>query len=115
MADHTNCSDLLPPVTAKAQQELATIKAHFISLAMKLKNTRQMPVDLFDIYPKTANLNELYAQLSYLKQCLDSFRPFNTAQLANLQKAFDTEYTYDSNRIEGNTLTLMETDLSTLL
>ena len=111
MIDHANNPDPLAPVTVKAQQELAGIKARFISLAMRLRDTRQMPVDLFEIYPKTANLNELYGQLSDLKQCLDSFRPFNTAQLANLQKAFDTEYTYESNRIEGNSLTLMETDL----
>ena len=111
MIDHTNNPDPLAPVTVKAQQELAAIKASFISLAMRLRDTRQMPVDLFEIYPKTANLNELYGQLSDLQQCLDSFRPFNKAQLANLQEVFDTEYTYESNRIEGNSLTLMETDL----
>lgn len=80
MINDTNNPDPLPPVTAKAQQELATIKAHFISLAMKLKDTRQMPVDFFEIYPKTANLDELYAQLADLKQCLDSFRPLNTLE-----------------------------------
>ena len=76
MVNHTNSPDPLLPVTAQAQQELATIKAHFISLAMKLKDTRQMPVDLFDIYPKTANLNELYGQLSDFKQCLDILRRY---------------------------------------
>jgi len=50
-------------------------------------------------------------QVDDLKRCLDSFRPLNPAQAANLQDAFDIEYTYDSNRIEGNTLTLMETHL----
>jgi len=111
MINHINNPDPLIQVTAEQQQELATIKAHFISLAMQLMDTHQMPVDLLSVYPATSNLDALYAQLSDLKKCLDSFRPFNVAQLANLQEAFDTEYTYESNRIEGNTLTLMETDL----
>ena len=42
---------------------------------------------------------------------LDSFRPFDPTQLEKLLEAFDIEYTYNSNRIEGNTLTLMETHL----
>jgi Fic family protein len=29
----------------------------------------------------------------------------------SIEKALDIEYTYDSNRIEGNTLSLRETDL----
>ena len=111
MINHINNPDPLIQATSEQQQELATIKEHFISLAMKLMDTNQIPVDLFNVYPETSNLDELYGQLSDLKKCLDSFRPFNAAQLANLQEAFDTEYTYESNRIEGNTLTLMETDL----
>ena len=50
-------------------------------------------------------------RLDDLKRCLDSFRPLNAAQLERLQAAWDTEYTYESNRIEGNTLTLSETSL----
>ena len=111
MINHINDPDPFIETTPEQQQELAAIKAHFISLAMRLMDTNQIPIDLLDVYPETSNLDELYEQLSDLKKCLDSFRPFNTAQLANLQEAFDTEYTYESNRIEGNTLTLMETDL----
>ena len=111
MINHINSPDPFIPVTAKEQQELAAIKARFISLATKFTDTSQIPVNLLAVYPETSSLNELYRQLSDLKKCLDSFRPFNMAQLANLQEAFDTEYTYESNRIEGNTLTLMETDL----
>ena len=111
MINHINNTDTLVKLTPEQQQELARIKAHFISLAIKLMDTHQMPVNLLDIYLETSNLDKLYEQLSDLKKCLDSFRPFNTAQLTNLQEAFDTEYTYESNRIEGNTLTLMETDL----
>ena len=51
----------------------------------------------------------MYDQLSDLKRCIDSFRPFESAQMKHLQAIYDTEYTYASNRIEGNTLTLRET------
>ncbi len=49
-----------------------------------------------------------FEQLDELKQHLN--------QLGNLQsdkvvKALDIEYTYESNKIEGNTLTLQETAL----
>ncbi len=41
---------------------------------------------------------------------LKSKRPFTEGELARLNEAFLTEYTYNSNAIEGNTLTLRETD-----
>ena len=37
--------------------------------------------------------------------------PLNQTQLTRLQEYFDVSYTYESNRIEGNTLTLQETSL----
>lgn len=48
------------------------------------------------------------ANLSNLKTELDKFRPMDNAKI---QEALDIEYTYESNRIEGNTLTLQETQL----
>lgn len=41
----------------------------------------------------------------------DSLRPLTEGELLQLQEEFMIEYTYDSNAIEGNTLTLRETDL----
>ena len=67
--------------------------------------------DLSKVFPEADELPTLLDQLDDLKQCLDSFRPLNPAQLKNLQGAWDIEYTYESNRIEGNTLTLQETGL----
>ncbi len=55
-----------------------------------------------------AELETLLARIDGLKTRLDAARPLTSAQL---QQALDIEYTYDSNRIEGNTLTLRETDL----
>jgi len=53
-------------------------------------------------------LSELLNNIDQLKQKLDSVRPLINESLLN---AIDIEYTYDSNRIEGNTLTLRETDI----
>ena len=43
------------------------------------------------------------------KELLDSKRPLSRAVLNNLKKYFDVEFTYNSNAIEGNTLTITET------
>jgi Fic family protein len=66
-------------------------------------------INLTPLYPDTDDIEALTLQVDDLKKCLDSLRPIPTEQVGNLQAAFDTQYTYDSNRIEGNTLTLNET------
>lgn len=43
------------------------------------------------------------------KSILDSKRPLETSILNNLKQYFDVELTYNSNAIEGNTLTITET------
>ncbi|MFB2538567.1 MULTISPECIES: Fic family protein [unclassified Acinetobacter] len=63
------------------------------------------------IWQDTDDLPTLYAQLSDLKACFDSFRPLSANQVKHIAGVFDLEYTYESNRIEGNTLTLSETNL----
>lgn len=45
------------------------------------------------------------------KKELDSRRPLTEGELERLTEEFVVEYTYNSNAIEGNTLTLRETDL----
>lgn len=45
------------------------------------------------------------------KEELDSKRPLTEGELARLNEEFAVEYTYNSNAIEGNTLTLRETDM----
>ena len=53
-------------------------------------------------------LDDLLLRIDAMKARLDVCRPLTGAQV---QLALDIEYTYESNRIEGNTLTLRETDL----
>ena len=54
------------------------------------------------------NLENLLQQIDVLKEQLDCVRPLLNETILN---AVNIEYTYDSNRIEGNTLTLRETDI----
>ena len=46
-----------------------------------------------------------------LKSRLSEMRPLPVEALKKIEEAFNIEYTYESNRIEGNTLTLQETEL----
>lgn len=68
-------------------------------------------IDLLKIFPHTENNKEQLAQIDELKKCLDSFRPLTPSESVQLAEAFDLEYTYESNRIEGNSLTLVETQV----
>lgn len=46
-----------------------------------------------------------------LKNRLDSLRPLPAEVVRNLEEVYRVEWTYNSNAIEGNTLTLLETKL----
>lgn len=50
-------------------------------------------------------------QVDRKKKELDGKRPLTEGEVARLNEEFIVEYTYNSNAIEGNTLTLRETDL----
>ncbi len=53
----------------------------------------------------------LFAEVDALKAELDKRRPLTQGELQRLRDEFLIEYTYNSNAIEGNTLTLQETAL----
>lgn len=52
---------------------------------------------------------KLYERISEKKKKLDSFRPLTKLQLKVLKEQLKIEYIYNSNAIEGNTLSLNET------
>jgi Fic family protein/DNA-binding XRE family transcriptional regulator len=54
------------------------------------------------------NLEALLKEIDVLKAKLDSLRQFDSYRIT---QALELEYTFESNRIEGNTMTLRETDL----
>jgi Fic family protein len=52
-----------------------------------------------------------FKRIDELKNTLKSLRPLNETEIRRLREEFMIENTYDSNAIEGNTLTLKETAL----
>lgn len=56
----------------------------------------------------SGSLQKILTEIDTLKTKLDRFREFDSYRIT---QALELEYTFESNRIEGNTLTLRETDL----
>lgn len=59
----------------------------------------------------TYEINVVRNRVLYKKNLLDQKRPLSAGILARLREDFEVEWTYHSNSIEGNTLTLVETRL----
>jgi len=73
-----------------------------------------IPIDAkkpIDRRSKELTLDELYEKIESKKQELNQHRPLTPGELERLNEDFMIEYTYNSNAIEGNTLTLRETAL----
>ncbi len=86
----------------------------FKNYLIKLNSENPMQFKTFDLsvlYPEKTYVPELLEQVDDLKRCLDSFRPLNPIQLKGLEHVFDIQYTHESTKIEGNSLTLSETAL----
>lgn len=60
---------------------------------------------------RVKNVTELLSQIEDKKRMLSCRRPLTAGELERLNEEFAVEYTYDSDAIEGNTLTLRETEL----
>ena len=83
-----------------------------ISGAIKEGKTWKFPV--YTVKPSDGRYksNEsLLALIDKKKKELDNRRPLTEGEIERLNEEFTVEYTYNSNAIEGNTLTLRETDL----
>lgn len=99
-------------LTPEQQSELDTLKGFYnnkLNELMEQSGKHNADLDLSLVWKETNDLGEIYDQLSDLLICLNSFRPLSSNQVKGFQEAFDIEYTYESNGIEGNTLTLRET------
>ncbi len=59
----------------------------------------------------TMNYRFKLEKIDKLKAWLDGFRPLEPMIVAELKKLYDIRFTYNSNAIEGNTLTQSETEL----
>lgn len=74
------------------------------------------PIDKRIIKPDKNNFiinlkDNFFAEVDSLKKELDSKRPIPKETLKSLKESFNLECTYNSNGIEGNTLTLRETQV----
>jgi Fic family protein len=72
---------------------------------------RTAPTQLRDWLHSEVDLPQLLVHLDRLKIMLDSFRPLPPSVVAELKSRFDVRFTYNSNAIEGNTLTQNETEM----
>jgi Fic family protein len=97
----------------QTQIPLSVLRDRYQALLQQLNQTatQRVNLDLTALYPDTDQTDVLIEHVDDLKRCLDSFRPFDADQIANLEKTLTAAYTYESNRIEGNTLSLAETAL----
>lgn len=78
-----------------------------------VKAMQQVQEEIENSYKKakqsiSKSLQTILDEIDVLKKKLDAFREFDSYRVA---QALELEYTFESNRIEGNTLTLRETDL----
>lgn len=78
--------------------------------AMKAMNmVREESMVYYTTNPKHSNhLLEVISDIDELKDKLNQYRHLDSYRI---KQALELEYTFESNRIEGNTLTLRETDL----
>ncbi len=106
---HEDSRDIKSAVDSESLLAIQERYAAHIRLLLNDSNMNDAVFDLSKVYPDTADIEELKFQVDDLKKCLDSLRPIPPEQLEKIRESFDTKYTYDSNRIEGNTLTLHET------
>ena len=73
----------------------------------------EQPIDA-RTYTKTSlkkSYTPILEQINSLKKSLDSCRPLTPSEVNAIKEVFLVEHTYNSNAIEGNTLTLQETAL----
>ena len=56
-------------------------------------------------------LELLLAEIDAKKSILDGLRPFTTEQIMRIKRIYDVDLTYNSNAIEGSTMTFSETKL----
>ncbi len=79
------------------------VQRHPVDVAQEIQNC-------LSLWPNMTLADKLQ-QVDQLKTWLDSFRPLPPIVVAELKKLYDVRFTYNSNAIEGNTLTQSETAL----
>lgn len=94
--------DLLSPYPAVAEDVIAVAEERIAYLAGQ---------DKFKVIELDQQVTKLLNKADQLHEKWQSKKPLDGLQVQKMQEFFHTAYTYESNRIEGNTLTLSETHL----
>lgn len=79
--------------------------------AIKEGNIWKIPIDAKKPIDERYSYKDILKNIDEKLNKLNSLRPLTEGELKRLTEEFMIEYTYNSNAIEGNTLTLRETDL----
>ena len=90
--------------------------------AVKVGNSWNIPIDATKpvdkriIKPNDSNFiidlkEDFFSEVDKLKEMLDKKRPLSKETIKSLKESVNLEWTYNSNGIEGNTLTLRETQV----
>ena len=83
-----------------------------ISGAYQERRMWRIPIDAVKpVDGRYKSHESILSQIDRKKAELDKCRPLTEGEVERLNEEFIVEYTYNSNAIEGNTLTLRETDL----
>ena len=106
MVEAEKSKDEKQPMTLSKETE-QFIKA---LIKKKIENVATLIHQVLDSQ-KPMNLEEKFQEIDKLKAWLDSFRPLNPSVMEEMKKFYDVKFTYNSNAIEGNTLTQNETEL----
>jgi len=113
-----NKTKITTKITAKSKTLAATLPTgstqgyeKFIGQLIHLSQQQGFSLTPLILEYLTMNHGTKLAQINTLKQWLDGFRPFEPEILAELKQIYDVRFTYNSNAIEGNTLTQSETEL----
>lgn len=94
--------ELLRPYPDIAEEVIAVSEERIAYLTGKTK---------FDIIELSTSVTKLLKKAEALHSQWQEKKPLNSLQMHKMEEFFHTSYTYESNRIEGNTLTLSETHL----
>ena len=87
--------------------------AERVGKAYRIPESTQLPADRRHLRGKVVpeQYTSLFAAIDEKKSDLHKRRPLTKGEISRLRDEFMVEYTYNSNAIEGNTLTLKETAL----
>lgn len=92
------------------QKEANSLYSEFID-ALIQHNIQDVADVIYKILGNRESIEDKMRRVDQLKSWLDSFRPLSADVVAELKKQYDVKFTYNSNAIEGNTLTQSETEL----